>query len=471
MSGAWLLGILVAGAAAHSDSSESSDVMCYSNDDCAHADECFTVECVMSGGKHSGECQYSRLPVDECCLTSEECCAFATDFQVGICDKNCTCQFASSLQCVDDSGCEGLLSSQLCVSQGECYYPHCDAGLCECHNGTGGDLDGDAVSCPDDCDDRDADVSATLVCLRDHDNDHYADCYCGDRKYKHPHHHHHHDGGAKKGGYFDDDDDGECCQRFCVEVNHTCPYGWADPLDPERFQKPRSQRGDSGVACTADEINATQPDESECDCCDRDKRAFPGSMYASDHANNCREADYNCNGIAERTACCQSGQEDQYGEHDRTLWYTNECIELDDDDCGGCSTSNGQPVLEQGWACSESCSQYNGGDRRKRAVTDSEDADTDSTADEASGDAYRAKRTFDWAQHDANVAHRGGKHSSPSPTSEPGECPDSCNGECVCVDESTKPALGECAKLVTDCAEVRPGLYSDVEQCCAVAVF
>ena len=122
----WLL--LILGARAHDETTsddDSSEGMCYSLEDCAEAPECYSVECVPLGGKSAqGECVYERLAVDECCLTSDECCAFAAPHQVGICDKNCTCQFASTLQCAEDDDCVGLLSSMLCRNEGECFYPH-----------------------------------------------------------------------------------------------------------------------------------------------------------------------------------------------------------------------------------------------------------------------------------------------------------------------------------------------------------
>lgn len=468
-------------ARAHGD---DSDLMCYSVDDCIEAPPCHTVECASVGVAgnvnqqeyHSGECTYTRLPVDECCLTSEECCAFAAPHQIGVCDKNCTCQFASSLQCVEDEDCDGLLSSTLCSNEGECFYPHCEVGLCQCFNGTGADVDKDGLACPEDCDDLDSEISETIVCSRDRDDDHFADCYCGQRTYEHTYHHHR---SGKGGGKYDsDDDDDECCRRFCVEPNHTCPRGWTNPLDANRFQKPRSQRADTGSPCTEDEANAVQPEEDDCDCCDRDKRAFPNSMFASSRPNNCHEADYNCDGEPQRVVCCSDGQEDQYSDHGRTLWYTSECIELDDDDCGGCSTSGGEPVLEQGWACSESCEQYDLVRKRGEPALDSENAAA-SGSEDATSETQRRKRSIDWqarrdAEYDLGVEYElGGKHGggkSGGGKEDPTDCPESCNGECVCVDETTKPMLGECAKLVIDCVEVRPELYSDVEQCCAVAV-
>ena len=423
--------IVCAATSAHAysaESSSSSSLTSSSAQPCREADDCHAPPTAChSVACYESECVYERLSVDECCLTSEECCSFASAHQVGICDKNCTCQFVSSLQCTVDSDCDALISGLICRGRGECFLPMCERGLCDCLNTTAMDLDADGVSCPDDCDDLDPSISRQITCFRDYDNDHYPTCTT-------PTHYHH-----------DDDDDGggsapatpgsspggatggwggsaPRCMQFCVGANETCPYGWADPSDPERFEKVRSRRSDTGVACDEE---LSESDE-ECDCCDRDTRTFPGSMYASNRVNKCGDSDYNCDGETTQYACCDDGHVDtRYYRLHRTLWYDSSCIDISaQDDCGGCSTTvNGTADLVVGWACEETC----GGSVLQQ----------------------RKKRTVEM---------------------ETSDCPSSCNGECVCVDEQTAPVLGECAKLVTSCIEVRPEVFGDGEECCVLTI-
>ena len=212
-----------------------------------------------------------------------------------------------------------------------------------------------------------------------------------------------------------------------MEPGHTCPYGWTDPTDALRFEKLRSRRQDTGVPCTVDEEEQVEFDQNDCDCCDRDRRAYPESLYASNELNHCHDADYDCNGKTEQMACCTEGHTDLYdqyhgggGKHQpRTLWYASTCRSVDVD-CGGCETNEVNAAeIEYGWACAESCG---GDDDRKRTV----------------------------------VVPEG--------------CPAVCGGECACVDAANPPMIGECAKFVVDCLQVRPTLFSDVEQCCVVTI-
>lgn len=342
--------------------------------------------CHMAVGCVNTACVYERLPIDQCCLTSNECCEYAGPHQVGICDKNCTCQFVSSLQCVRDSDCDGLLSSTICTMQGQCFYSHCDAGLCQCLNGTGLDIDCDNVTCPDDCNDRDATVSRKITCIRDQDGDDFPSCT-------------------------PDDDDDDYCIELCVEPDATCPLGYIDPTDPLRGMRPRTMR-QNGTPCTV----IPQINESLCDCCDEDLRAFPGSPYVGSAPNNCGEPDYNCDGDSTPHACCDNdGLHDEFANVDRYLWYAAACFNVTDE-CGGCSTEYSAAVLVLGWACETEC-----------------------------------------AENAESVVPEGA-------------CPAACNDVCQCVDEVTPPLLGECGKMVTNCAHVRSTLYADVETCCVATV-
>jgi len=370
---------------AHSSSSSSS-----SNDWCHEADDCDTRTCYGAACSNEHVCSYERLPIDECCLTSEECCEYAAPHQIGICDANHTCQFACSSQCVHDDDCEPLLSALICRSSGPCFRPHCDAGLCRCHDGTGLDLDQDGVTCPDDCDDTDASITTSLMCLRDADNDYWPACN-------------------------DDDDDDDECFVFCVEPNATCPHGYTDVDDPNRTERTRSQRPDTGVPCTEVPVVA----EDECDCCDIDKRAHPGSLYAGSAPNNCGSADYNCDYATEERACCIDGLNDPYvASGTRYVWFEQLCETPTtvNETCGGCETlENATAVLVAGWACEDECDG--------------------------------------------------------APPSESSMCPNACAGECDCVDAGSPPVLGRCAKFVDSCIHVRPTLFADAETCCVAAVY
>lgn len=288
--------------------------------------------------------------------------------------------------CSSDADCDLFISGQLCRAQGECHRPYCDKGLCECLDSTGLDLDGDGVPCPADCDDSDAAVSRTVTCSRDRDDDHYADCNSVI-------------------------DESPPCLVFCVEPNATCPSGYTDIADPDRFERERSTRTD-GVPCD------DEPVVDECDCCDVDKHVYPNSSYAGSGPNVCGNAEYNCDGTSEQKLCCSDGTVDVHNPN-RYLWYANQCHEAPinvSDGCGGCETVDEAPVLTEGYACVLNC-----------------------TGDE-------------------NIAVA------------PGMCPNACDNECVCVDDDSPPLLGECAQVIVDCAHVRPALYADVEQCCVVAV-
>jgi hypothetical protein len=366
---------------------------------------CYTVECVLpliiasQDHEYAGECVYERKNVTECCLTSEECCEYAAPHEVGICDKNCTCKYAStSRRCSTEEDCENRLSALICRANGPCFYPVClGNGACDCFDGTGVDLDGDGVECPDDCNDQDATITTELVCVRDVDNDHYPAC--------------------PPTSIGDDDDDDASCMVFCVEPNHTCPYGYTDVADSEWYGKDRSHRTDTGVPCA----ELPEIDEDLCDCCDLDKRAYPGSLYAANTPNNCGDADYDCDGVSTNISCCSAGMNDYYvDEGTRYLWYADTCLEpfATPGTCGGCTTLNESTyVLEPGYACADEC-----------------------TGDEIT-------------------------------TVAPGMCPNACADECVCVDALTTPVLGQCAKVVDACVQVRPDLFADHEKCCVRAVF
>lgn len=414
----------------HDGTEPPTDYPCYSIDDCPLVSRCFDVACgssVAGATQGGGVCTYTRLPVQECCLSSAECCSFAGPHQIGVCDKNCTCiNVPAGRQCVEDADCDATLQGLLCRSRGECSFPVCAAGWCECVNTTGLDLDQDGVACPDDCDDTDAHVTRTVTCARDADNDHYADC---------------------SPDYYEEAPAGDDapprkrpnCATFCVGANETCPYGWTDPSDAMRFEKRRAH----DVEMTPCE---QVPWIDECDCCDRDPRAFPGSLYVSDRPNMCHDADYNCDGNSTTFACCVDGQNDTHTTHRhsmRTLWHESACVELESDECGGCASSGGKSgggaTLNVGWACSQDCDNY----------------------DTSVGGVARRKRDVSEAQGGGKSGGGGGDED---------DCPASCNGECVCVDGQTPPMLGECAKVVTSCLEVRPDVFGDAEECCAVAV-
>jgi len=339
--------------------------------------------------------------VSECCLTCDECCEYAGPNQQGLCIEN-MCKFVPDLECRADAGCGDRLSATLCRLQGVCFRPYCLRGVCECFDGTDADLDEDGVPCPDDCDDLDPEVSRRLVCVRDADHDQYPECA---------------------------EDEDETCMVFCVEPNATCPRGFLDMAD-RNSERPHSVRTE-GESCAAAGESRPLIDAEDCDCCDRDKRAFPGSIYIGSAATNCGDADFNCDGFEEKYACCEDGAHDAYHAFPsaRYLWHTNSagCYALpepDEDACGGCSTVPDEGsgpnvgVHELGWACESNCSLY----------------------------------------------------ETPVSLVGEGDCPNACDSRCDCVDPGTEPVLGRCAKAVTACTEVRPGLFSDLERCCVLAV-
>ena len=422
---------------------------CDTSYDCPKA-ECWEGECVLlvGGSSGAGSCHYTREPITECCLNSDECCEFADEFQTGICDKNCTCRFIPSLQfqCTRDKHCDRFRTAAACRAQGECYLPVCDHGFCECINAEGMDTDGDGVFCPEDCDDTDPNVSKEVTCFPDADKDQWPSCPepMPVRRKPLP---------------------GEC-RTFCVEPDFTCPKGWTDPLDPFRFLCPPSRKADQGSTCEG------EPPPESCDCCDIDPHAFPGSQHASNTPNACGDEDFNCDGQSTRLACCLEGRRpfdddddddssssssssssswswprsssspssssslftSHSSSSDRTkhghgngqfLWYEQQCMAVNGDECGGCSTVAEQPVFVTGWACEEDCLSGVLALTKKRSWVD------------------------DYL---------------------PNGCPTPCGGECECVDGQTPPRLGECAKRVIGCLEVEPGLFSDEEDCCIVTV-
>jgi len=307
------------------DTSSSVTVYgCASVADCPRADTCYAAECTES------VCVYDRLPFDECCLDSAECCEYvAGPFQTMICDVAHRCQPGTCLQCIRDEDCDGLVSSDACLEQGDCFRPSCDAGLCQCFNGTGIDLDHDGVPCPDDCDDRDDSVSRLVTCVPDADGDGFPPC------------------GSNS------------CIKFCVEHNATCPVGYVDLDDLERDERPRSLRTDLDFPCELDDEESA-PSADSCDCCDIDPLAFPGSWYASGHVTACDDYQYGCrdNGV-EYQVCCGDGE--LVG--DRYIWDIADCeIAIGGDlaaagECGGCSDTGTANI---GWSCETECTEETG---------------------------------------------------------------------------------------------------------------
>jgi len=399
--------VLLVVAAAHAHETPAEGHACVDVDDCPAAPTCYTAECVLDESTWHGACAYTRANVSECCLDSDECCEYAGPGQTGICDVAHTCTFAcTGCMCTTDEHCDAFVSMTLCRTQGECFYPSCERGLCECLNGTGLDLDQDGVPCPDDCNDRDAGISQRLVCVRDADSDHYLNCDAVDAA-------------------IDDDDefaDPSVCSVFCVEPGATCPYGYTN-FDPDRFSKPRSDRADTGVPCTAAEVPGVDLDDDDyCDCCDMDARAYPDSMYAGSTKNECGDADYDCNHITEERACCEDGMHDYTYTHpsvERRLWPEADCTPVvTGAPCGGCATVNGSAVYTAGWACETNCSAF--------------EAQTSSVGE--------------------------------------GACPPTCDSMCDCADAAAPPVLGRCGKAVVGCLEVRNDVFSDDERCCVAAV-
>lgn len=395
--------LAIAGMAHGHDEPESGQV-CLDDDDCPPPEPCYHVTCALpehgqtiSEHEYAGECVYTRLNVSECCLTDEECCEYAGPHETGYCNHNCncsgTCLFVPDRECAVDADCDARLSALICRAQGECFRPYCDASECRCFNGTGVDLDQDGVPCPEDCDDTDPHITTSITCLRDKDNDNYPEC----------------------GPILALNGEEERCMQFCVEPNHTCPYGYTDVTDPLRWYKDRSHRRDTGVPC-----NETAPeDDDDCDCCDIDKRAYPNSMYTASRPNNCGDPDYNCDGETDVRACCIDGFSDAHAGSGgpRFLWFVDACVNgTAIDVCGGCETINATADLALGWACESECDSV-----------------------------------------------------TPSPVP-PGACPNACNGECDCVDDDQRPVTGRCGKFVTSCVQVRTDLFADHEECCVSTV-
>jgi hypothetical protein len=338
---------------------------CVDTIECAAPPPCYNVSCEALA------CAYTP-DFGNCCLTSvDDCCAFASEHQVGVPDGNCSCLFTSSLMCTTDADCDGYVSATLCRAQGACFVPYCELGLCYCLNGTGGDYDDDGVTCPDDCDDWNANVSERITCVRDADDDGSPNCV------------------------------DSACTDYCVEPNRTCPLGFLAALD-----RPRSSAAVSLGAC------AVAPVLLSCDCCDTDAHAYPGSVYASTLPTNCSSGDYDCDNATTPLACCFEPVLSHY-------WEQLECEPaFNMSTCGGCSTVNGSAIEVRGFACESEC-----------------------TGDELELVPVSAG------------------------------CPSVCANHCVCTDETTFPSVGECTKIVTECIEVRHGLFADYERCCAIASF
>jgi hypothetical protein len=300
--------------------------------------------------------------------------------------------------------CDDFLSSLLCRSKGPCFRPLCEAGLCTCHNGTGLDVDCDNVTCPDDCNDLNSAISRSITCVRDHDGDQYPDCVASGSFSDD-------DDDESSSSSDSDDDDDEYCLVMCVEPNATCPHGYTDPNDPDRFSRQRTHRR-RGKPCSPMQL----PTIAESDC-DDDARAHPNSQYVGSAPNKCGALEYNCDNTTTTYACCTAGSFEEANA--RYLWHVSTCHVVAQGECGGCTASSehggNTSVLVAGWACESECPAEN-------AVS----------------------------------------------TVQEGACPPVCENECRCVDSATSIDVGECAKVVTSCVRVRHSmpLYADVEECC-----
>ena len=332
-----LLLLLSLGIAAVFANSPPEGCECETSYDCPH-EECYTAECQLQ------QCHYEREPIEECCLSSEECCEFATEFQTAVCDKSCSCVFISTLdmECTRNEHCEQYDSADECRAMSPCHQPVCDhssgIGWCECADLSNEDQDGDGVVCSEDCDDTNPKVSVSVHCLLDADSDGFGDC------------------------------SGEC-KQYCVGVNETCPLGYADIHQTEGDAHPSVCAVQTGE-CSAEVLEYIEENHDEvCDCCDIDCLAFPDSLFGTGQLNLCGEADYNCDGVATRLSCCDEHDQlecvDQQAKRDwqqpqRYVWNIDYCHALaydlsNDTQCGACETEDDDFDLLFGWACVEDC--------------------------------------------------------------------------------------------------------------------
>ncbi len=310
---------------------------CETSYDCPH-EECYTAECELQ------QCHYEREPIEECCLSSEECCEYATELQTAVCDKSCTCRFISTvnMECTKDEHCDQYKNADECRATSPCHQPVCDHstgfGWCECEDLSHEDKDGDGVVCAEDCDDNNPNVAITVHCISDGDSDGFGNCNSD-------------------------------CLTYCVGANETCPPGYLSVFD-NNSTTPSEDCVIFISECDAEVLEHIEEHSDElCDCCDLDCLAYPGSSFGLGKLNLCGEADYNCDGVPTKLSCCD--EHDQVGcvgepskrnllNYARFAWDINYCQVLDDDhvndtQCGACETEDDDFDLFYGWACTEDC--------------------------------------------------------------------------------------------------------------------
>jgi len=373
-----------------------SDDCCTTASDCP-VQTCHNATCLIGIG-----CDYTRLPVEECCLTNEECCPYASANEEALCIADeCSFRRAIAPQCTTDAHCLALREGYNCRSTGTCHEAVCTSGWCQCVDTSASDYDSDGALCPDDCNNADPAIQATIKCYRDEDNDGFPNC--------------------------------NSCYELCVPTGTTCPEGYvnSDYGDLPRatsFQLLTECDDDLGFTDTS---SLTSSDSSSsswynnqevCDCCDLDPLAYPGSTYASLSKTKCNTYDYNCDGDEITYACCVDGTPSMeiLGQSptpvERIVWDRQICelngLFRDTVQCGGCTSDGDEYLRYAGVDCEESCPS----------------------------DELLRKRSV-------------------------GLGPATCNGESRCVSESSVLRVGDCVSYVSHCVPLG-NVYADGTEVC-----
>lgn len=338
--------------------SDSSSPSSSSDEECQMDADCPVIDCVQAtcmGCKCVYDSDNGRLPFEDCCLDSEECCSVAGFKEIGICDKDCKCQFVPTLsgQCTIDSDCDNIVTEELEACRAEqCCEIKCDRFWCETVEMDELDKDGDGVPCPDDCDDNNTNISTTLKCYPDADGDGFPDC--------------------------------DSCTNICVANGTTCPDGYLesplvehenDPAEDGYFKILGDETCEPDAALLTD-VNGVRT--SFCDCCDASGLFYPNSPVGDNGEtyDQCGDAVFSCtppdSSIPEEYVCCGPDVvfvNDGFGSL-APIINLSHCFVLETDRCGKSSkneTVEGECDVHEGWQAYMTCDEEDGSAMRKRS--------------------------------------------------------------------------------------------------------
>jgi len=299
----------------------------------------------------------------------------------------------------------------------------------------------------------------------------------------------------------DADNDGfpDCsdCNVFCMPFGETtCPEGYINLFSDSISGDPVPLNETQVLGtCSGMDVDAEEQYVGECDCCDCDEYAFPGSRWTSCQPTRCEAPepmtpsptpeptmqatseptpeptmettpgppgeiahkrwaphpsppsdrpptcdwlgegalvhDYDCNGETEKVVCCPDQATSVVDDYGRVLYDIATCKRNVDNRCGHCDDSG---FLTEGWECEASC----------------DSGDHHGSTGEDEGNQKRRKK----------------------------ECPEPVDGsacQCKCVAQGEWPDVCECGLFIDECVQIgeqaqKRSFFSEGDQCCLVTM-